>query len=343
MSLSRKDSRMLLQAQPTDPAQAGDEPSRATEPFRAPHAHVDNFLPDALAREMRAAIDRHFAEPYRQSAEHQVWNYWYVPDMYTFLRTSPDKVLGRELLDRFHAALTAWAWNVLGLGHVTYPYLSLYVDGCSQSIHNDSTNGRFGYVYSLTWDQRETRGGETIVFHEGDLYRRCLTTMTGGKGGLYDMIEPCFNRLAIFDDRMPHGVNRIEGSMNPVHGRLVLHGHISETGPGVRGPVGPQLVGPLVEAAANEALSGFEMRCDPYGPIVVRLEILPDGSVGQARLVLDRLAFPDGASTDGMAEAVVEAVKAVRFPAAVEPTEAVVPVLVGGPLPWMKNQAGIAD
>jgi len=260
-----------------------------------------------------------------------------VPDMYTFLRTAPDKVIPRPLLERFHAALTAWSWNVLGLGYVTYPYLSLYVDGCSQSIHNDSTNGRFGYVYSLTWDQRDTKGGETIVYHEGDLYRRNLTTMTGGRGGLYEMIPPTFNGLAIFDDRMPHGVNRIEGSMNPVHGRLVMHGHISETGPGVRGPLRPEQVGPPVEEAANEALSAFDMACDPHGPLVVRLSIRADGSVEQARLVLDRLAFPDGATTAGMAEAVVEAASKLAFPAADEPSEAIVPVMVGGPLPWMKR------
>jgi hypothetical protein len=329
---------MLLHAQENQAGPDAPQPASAPpEPFRAPHAHVDNFLPDELAREMRAAIDGHFANPYKQTAEHQVWNYWFVPDMYTFLRTAPDKVVGRALLDRFHGALTSWAWSVLGLGNVTYPYLSLYVDGCQQSIHNDATNGRFGYVYSLTWDQRETRGGETIVYHEGDLYRSCLTTMTGGRGGLYEMIEPRFNRLAIFDDRMPHGVNRIEGSMNPVHGRLVLHGHISETGPGVRGPLMPQQVGPLVEEAANEALSRFDMKCDPHGPLVVRVVVQPDGSVEQAWPVLDRLAFPDGMSTEGMAEAVVEAVRAVRFPAADAPTDAVVPIMVGGPLPWVQR------
>jgi hypothetical protein len=322
---------LLLHAQENSSVQPSAD-TAAPEPFRAPHAFVDNFLPEEMARQMRAAIDRHFAQPYKQTAEHQVWNYWYVPDMYTFLRTAPDKVIGRELLDRFHAALTAWSWKTLGLGNVTYPYLSLYVDGCQQSIHNDAGNGRFGYVYSLTWDQRETKGGETIVYHEGDLYRTSLTNMTGGRGGLYEMIESRFNRLAIFDDRMPHGVNRIEGSMNPVHGRLVLHGHISETGPGVRGALGPEQVGSLVEEAANEALSRFEMRTDPHGPLVVRLSIGADGGVGDSRLVLDRLAFPDGQSSEGMAEAVVEAVRKLSFPAADAPTEAVVPIMVGGPL-----------
>ena len=316
-------------------------PGEAIRPeiFTAPHAHFDDFLPNELARGMRDAIDRHFAEPYKQTGVHQVWNYWYVPDMYTFMRTAPEKVIPPELVADFHARLTDWAWETLGLGYVTAPYLSLYVDGCSQSIHNDATNGRFGYVYSLTWDRRDTRGGETIVYHEGDLYRTKLTEMTGGRGGLYEMIESRFNRLAVFDDRMPHGVNRIEGSMDPVQGRIVLHGHISETGPGTQGPLGPDQVGPPVEDAANAALAAFEMRCDPHGPVVVRLRIDPDGSVGEARLVLDRLAFPDGASTAGMAEAILDAARRAAFPAADAPTDAIVPVLVGGPLPWMQKAA----
>jgi hypothetical protein len=320
--------------------EAAGPPAASREPFRAPHHHVDGFLPASLADEMRAAIDAHFANPYKQGAEHQVWNYWFVPDMYTFLRTSPDKVIPRPLLERFHAALTAWSWNMLGMGYVTYPYLSLYVDGCGQSLHNDATNGRFGYVYSLTSDQRDSRGGETIVLHEGDLYRRNVTNMMGGRGGLYDLIDPRFNRLAIFDDRMPHGVSRIEGSMNPVHGRLVLHGHISETGPGIRGALTPAEIGAVVEDAANEVLSAREMSTDPHGPVVVRLAVAASGKVEEARLVLDRIAFPDGSNADGIADAIVAAAAARSFPAREGPTEAIIPILLGGPLPWMLKQQG---
>ncbi|HEX8527042.1 hypothetical protein [Allosphingosinicella sp.] len=308
----------------------------APEPFRAPHHHVDGFLPIELAREMRAAIDRHFAEPYKQTASvHQVWNYWFVPDMYTFLRTAPEKVIPMRLVQQFHAALSSWAWNVLGMGQVTQPYLSLYVDGCGQQLHNDATNGRFGYVYSLTWEERDTKGGETMVLHEGDLYRQNLTNQMGGRRGLYELIEPKFNRLAIFDDRMPHGVNRIEGSMNPVHGRIVLHGHISETGPGVRGGLSAVEVGAGVEEAANEALSGRELSCDPHGPVVVRLSIGESGEVRQARLLLDRIAFTDGSSAQGIADSILAAVGSRRFPASDQPTEAIIPILLGGPLPWM--------
>ncbi|HYJ29573.1 MAG TPA: hypothetical protein VEW25_04455 [Allosphingosinicella sp.] len=313
-------------------------PADERAPLRAPHHVVDGFLPAQLARDMRAAIDAHFAEPYRQGAEpFQVWNYWYVPNLYTYLRTRPDKVIPRALVDRFYAALTAWSWNMLGMGRVTFPYLSLYIPGCAQAFHNDSKNGRFGFVYSLTHDARDTRGGETLVMREGDLFRDNLATAQAGPGGFYDSIAPAFNRLTIFDDRMPHAVQRLEGSMDPREGRFVLHGHLSETGPGTRGALTPAEVGAVVETAANEALDARPMSADPHGPVVVRLAIAASGEVETARLVLDRAAFGDGSSAEGLADAIVEAAAALRFPERDGPTEAIVPILLGGPLPLARK------
>ncbi|HEX8654178.1 MAG TPA: hypothetical protein VF693_03015 [Allosphingosinicella sp.] len=309
-------------------------PAEVPEPFRAAHHQVDGFLPEALALEMRAAIDRHFAEPYKQGTDaFQVWNYWYVPNLYTYFRTFPHKVIPRPLVERFQAALTAWAWNFLGIGRVSSPLLSLYIPGCSQAFHNDSRNGRFGFVYSLTRDERQTRGGETLVMREGDLFRANLDRPQAGHGGFYDVIEPRFNRLTIFDDRMPHAVQRVDGAMDPVEGRFVLHGHISETGPGTRGALGPAEVGPVVEDAANTVLNEWPMSGDPHGPVVVRLAIAASGAVESARLVLDRVAFADGSSAAGLADAIVAEAATRSFPARDEPTEAMVPVLLGGPLP----------
>ena len=307
-------------------------PAASRDAFSAPHQHVDDFLPADLAAEMREAIDDHFGDPYKHGEDRQVWNYWFVPGLYTYLRTAPEKVIPNALVDRFHAALTAWSFNVLGMGLVTRPLLSLYVDGCGQGLHNDSANGRFGYVYSLTRNDRETRGGETIVLKEGDLFRNNLTAPSAGYN-LYDLIEPIFNRLAVFDDRMPHGVERVYGSMNPAQGRLVLHGHISETGAGTRGALTPAEVGAVVEDAANEVLSGWVMSCDPHGPLVVRVSIAASGQVEQVRLMLDRVAFPDGSSAEGLADLVVDELATRSFPARTAPTEAIVPILLGGPLP----------
>ena len=89
----------------------------------------------------------------------------------------------------------------------------------------------------------------------------------------------------------------------------------------------------MVEEAANEVLEAWEMSAEPHGPVVVRLAIAASGAVEKAWLVLDRVAFADGSSAVGLAESIVAAVADRRFPERTEPTEAIVPILLGGPLP----------
>lgn len=324
----------------TAPAPVRDE-ARSPAALRGPFAVFDSFLPDADAVAMRGAFDAHFANPHTHRPEiHQIWNYWYVPGLYTYLRTSPQKLMPRALIESFHARLTAWANHRLGLGHVTWPYLSLYVDGCSQGIHNDSTNGRFGYVYSLTRNDRHSRGGQTIVFKEGDPFRGRLTRADAGTG-LYDLVEPDFNRLVLFDDRMPHGVQRIEGGMDPRDGRVVLHGHISEGDAVFVGPVPPDAVraalAPGIEAAidAHAAAEGSH-----HGPLVVRLEIAPDGRVNAVHVLVDRVARSDGGDPRPLVDALIANIAAIRLPPASERSLVTLPILVGGLLPWMQGGAG---
>jgi hypothetical protein len=310
-------------------------------PLRSPHLAVDDFLPYGEADRMREDIDRHFSEPHKQlPSTHQVWNYWYVPGLYTYLRTQPEKVIGHALVERFHESLIRWASDTLGLAHVTWPNLSLYVDGCQQGLHNDSANGRFGYVYSLTWDDRKTIGGETIVLREGDLFRSNLARAAAG-WGLFDLLPPHFNRLVVFDDRMPHGVQRVEGSMDPVEGRFVLHGHISEGGPLALGPLSTSDIAAAVNAGVAEVTAGLAAEeVLHHGPLTVRLGIAPSGEVIWSRLLLDRVARADGGPTADIVERLLAALSATRFPPAATATEATVPLLLGGPLPWMEKPPG---
>ncbi len=303
-------------------------------PRREPHIEEDDFLPARTADEMRAAIDAHFAEPHRHMPDiHQVWNYWFVPDLYTYLRTMPEKIIPRPLVERFHSALKSWARETLGMGHVTWPYLSLYVDGCRQNLHNDALGGRFGYVYSLTWDERKTIGGETIVLCDGDLFRNNMTNSAAG-WNLYEMIPPRFNRLVVFDDRMPHGVQLVEGTMDPLEGRFVLHGHISEAGPIVTGALAPEAVADSIDDALKEYAIALATGPEQYhGPLVLRIEVEASGGVRSVLPLLDRLARRDGGPTLDAVKHIVAMVEAMRFPAAGGPTSIRAPLLIGGPLP----------
>ncbi len=203
---------------------------------------VDDFLPEGQGRAMRADIDAHFSNPHLHGpATHQVWNYWHVPGSYTYLRTSPEKIISLDRVTQFVEALRHWAAANLGLAGVTWPFLSLYVPGCNQGLHNDSANGRLGYVYSLTRDDRRTIGGETVLVHDRDLFRSSLEAAAAGTD-LFDLVAPRFNRLTLFDDRIPHAVQRVDGSMDPVEGRFVMHGHISEAGVVAQGALAPAAI-----------------------------------------------------------------------------------------------------
>jgi hypothetical protein len=320
---------MDVAAASAPPGSAADQ-----EPLREPFRTFDDFLDPAEARELRSHYDVHFARPHGHKPDtHQVWNYWYVPELYTYLRTDPAKVIPRPLVQRFHERLSLWAMETLGLGLVTWPNLSLYVDGCVQHLHNDSTNGRFGFVYSLTRDERRSIGGETLVLREGDLFRTQLTR-DGAGPAMHNLIAPAFNRLTIFDDRMPHGVRLVEGGMDPVDGRVVLHGHISENGPAVRGPLALDAV---AAAAAEATAPALAQAGDAHGPLTLHLAIAADGSVSEVRPLVDRVVRPGGGAADDLVGAILRAVRALRLPEAPWPSEAWLPIMVGGPLPWMEK------
>jgi hypothetical protein len=191
----------------------------------AGHLVMPDFYAEAAV--LRAAIESHFANPTAHSPDtHQIWNYWHVPDMYTYLRTLPQKLIPAPLLAGLFNHLAAWTRQNLNCVPAD-AYLSLYVDGCRQELHNDALNGRYGYVYSLTrWRERRFSGGETMIMKPAALAQ----SMAGGgaMAGLsfYDLIPAEFNQLLVFDDRLPHAVRQVNGVMDPLEGRLVIHGHL---------------------------------------------------------------------------------------------------------------------
>ena len=293
---------------------------------------IDDFFNEANA--LRAGIDAHFAEPSRHRPEtHQVWNYWHVPGLYTYLRTAPEKVLPRPVLDRFLAKLRALSLYRFGLSEVTWPYLSLYVAGCQQGLHNDSKNGRFGYVYSLTrWDERKFLGGETLIFHEREYFGSAAFTQANAGSGLYELVPARFNRLLLFDDRMLHAVPRLEGTMVPQDGRLVLHGHVSE------GPVAA--TGALPQAAAQAVVererANLKRRVEEAGAglaglVTVRLTLDGDGKVMKDEVLFDRL-LPTGrgaAEPEAAATAVRGFLRTLKFAEAGGSSLVTIPVPFG--------------
>jgi hypothetical protein len=218
-----------------------------------------------------------------------IWNYWHVPGMYTYLRSLPEKILGMELSRNFHEAPTGFAVQYLGMNGITWPYISIYVHGCRQNQHNDSGNGRFGYVFSLTKNDRKSYGGETLLWRDHDYFDNLLHHPMAGEG-FYEVIEPRFNRLLLFDDRIPHAVQLVEGIMDPLEGRIVLHGHLFENGPIIEGPLDHKTVIQILEKVANaSSLELGDALMNYHGPAAFRFSIEASGVVSNSAILLDRV------------------------------------------------------
>lgn len=285
----------------------------------------DDFLPAEKSAAMRADVDAHFANPYEhRPSTHDVWNYWHVPGTYNYLRTTPEKVIAREKVAEFVEALRIFAAVRFGFGKVSWPFLGLYVPGCSQSLHNDSTNGQLGYVYSLTRNSRQTIGGQTMIVHDRDLFRTSLDRAAAGTA-LFDLVEPRFNRLTLFDDRIPHAVQRVDGSMDPVEGRFVLHGHIRESGVVVQGALPPkEIQDPVVQVLKELRQAGAK---GVNGPLVLSIEIGKSGEVERQRPIFDRLASSSDVDLDAIRAEAADRIGRLRFPAASGPTRANIPLM----------------
>jgi hypothetical protein len=306
----------------------------AIQAMRAPYLVIDDFLPAEVAARMRGDIERHFSDPASHRPDtHQVWNYWYVPGLYTYLRTAPEKVLQHADVELFMEVLTSWSTSRLGLRHATWPYLSLYLSGCRQNLHNDTGNGDFAFVYSLTRNDRRSSGGETIVLHEGDLFRRHVATPGAGRN-LFDAIEPRFNRLVVFDDRLVHGVERVEGSMDPLEGRFVLHGHLRADGPTIAGALTAAQVNSAVKEVWSEFLKVATARARLYhGPIVLRFQVAAAGQVESCAVLMDSVTAAEASDVDwpSLANQLVALLSRHRFPQADGPTVVIQPFLFGDP------------
>lgn len=297
-----------------------------------PFAVFDDFLQPQDAEAMRAGIDAHFSDTDNHRPDtHQIWNYWYVPNSYTYLRTLAPRVIPLPALDAFTAALANFAAKRLGLTRLTMPMLSLYVNGCFQSFHNDSANGRFAFVYSLTRPRRSFTGGETLIWRENDYFGEMFTQPLS-TDGLYDMVSPAFNRLVIFDDRMPHAVAPVLGQMDPKEARIVLHGHIGEGPADVEGALQADVARSRVAAGVARIKAELgDLVTRFHGPLCLDITVDAAGRIDSVGVLVNRLN-PLGRQETTAAVAVVavlDRLDLIEFPESDGETRIRFPILFG--------------
>ncbi len=294
---------------------------------------VDDFLPTELAEILRLGFDDHFDKPAAHApATHQIWNYWFVPELYAYLRTRPERVIDAGSVQAFVQRLADWSAACLGLAAVSAPTLALYTPGCHEGLHNEAENGRFGYAYCLTRNGRRTVGGETLVQREGEALR-ALAHGPAAPRGFFDIVPPSFNRLIVFDARTPHALAAVAGSMDPRDGHIVLHGLIREGSAFADGALPAE----AMLNAAGQAFAAFRAGAfldDYHGPVTLRIEVSETGAAS-CQVVLDRVthADPGDQRWPMLLKDLVARFEAIELPPADGPSRMLIPVSFGPPLP----------
>ncbi len=279
---------------------------------------TDAFAPEA--RGLRAHLDARFAEPRHAGAGRFVWDLWHVPGQYTALRTPAWSYFPKKLYDAFHQRLVWWGRRTLGCHDVSPPWLSCYVNGCEQRLHGDLPHGPLAFVFSLTrWERRTFRGGETLLLRDEvlDFWRGFVSTRGVEEPEVLEEIPAKFNRLVTFDPRIPHGVRRVEGSMDPAEGRVVIHGWFVQPRPFIEGPLAPRALQRCIDEVTGALAPWLEAGLAVAGLLSVRFTVR-EGRAQRLRVLVDTLRAPaEGEAALGpLVAALVAAVKAHRFPRA---------------------------
>ncbi|MBP9112249.1 MAG: hypothetical protein KBF88_05535 [Polyangiaceae bacterium] len=244
---------------------------------------------------LRAHFDTRFADPRRATRDRFVWDFWNVPGQYTALRTPAFEYFPKKIYEAFHRELVQFGRDAFGCHDVSPPWLSCYINGCSQELHGDLPHGPLAFVYSLTrFPSPHFRGGETLLLRNEilDYWSDFVSERSIEEKDVLRTIAPNFNRLTVFDPRIPHGVRRVDGTMNPVEGRLVIHGWFVNPRPFVVGPVSEDQIATLCAGLMNHLAPSFDPPLPFAGLLSLRFTVSRTGAAGAPRILVDTTRVP---------------------------------------------------
>ncbi|MGE0762925.1 MAG: 2OG-Fe(II) oxygenase [Bdellovibrionales bacterium] len=288
----------------------------------------DNFF--SAAQGLRRHFDRQFAKPSQTHQARFVWDYWHVPNQYSLLRTPAFHYFPKGLYQRWHRQLVQWGREVLGCHDISPPWLSCYIDGCEQELHADHPHGPWAFVFSLTpTKERGFSGGETCLLRPEVLrdWAHASGDSPTESDQLLAKIDPRFNRLVVFDPRLPHGVRRVQGTRDPRQGRLVMHGWFVQPRPFFTGPLREtQVQQVLGEGLERYGKSVADMSVAGY--VSLRLQIGMNGRVSRVKPLTNTLVgmAPEVSRTHALLK---RQIMTWRFPKARKGTHLTLPVRFG--------------
>jgi hypothetical protein len=261
-----------------------------------------NFSP--YAKSLRAHFERRFQDPHHSTPDRFVWDFWNIPNEYTFLRTPAFHYFPQALYRKFHTHLVNWGRENLGCHDISPTWLSYYINGCQQHLHRDEPHGPLAFVLSLTpWEKRKFSGGETLI--------------TKTKSSFYK-VPAKFNQLLVFNPAIPHGVSQVKGIMDPLQARLVLHGWFVQPRVFWKGPMRVKDVAPVL----NEAIDGFAKKYKrSEGFVSFRMRIAKTGEVKKIWNLIETVG------DEKVLEELSRELQSLQFPRRPAPTELTLPLV----------------
>lgn len=242
-------------------------------------------------KDLRKEFENNFINAKSTDAKRFVWDFWYDEDQYHLIRTPAYHYFSAKLYQDFHSYLVQWGRENLGCHDISPPWLSYYVDGCYQRLHSDLPHGPWAFVYSLTPDKKEFKGGETLILKPEtlDFWSHYGRSDRHEFRNFVDVIPSMMNQLVVFDPRFPHGVTELKGTRDPLKSRLVVHGWFVNPRPYVVGGLSTKDVQKCIEPVLrnlNSILSEIDLL---DGTLSLRLNVSAAGAITQYKTLTNTL------------------------------------------------------
>ncbi len=257
-----------------------------------------NFFKDA--KNLRQQFENNFKNPRSTESKRFVWDYWYFEDQYHLIRTPAFHYFEKKIYSEFHSNLVQWGRENLGCHDISPPWLSYYVDGCFQNLHSDVPHGPWAFVYSLTQNTENFRGGETLILKPDVLnYWPGFQDQNDREyRSFVDRIPAKFNQLTIFDPRFPHGVTEVKGTRDPLKSRIVMHGWFVEPRPYVVGGLTTAQTQKALNPAFSELNTILSQVESLHGTLSLRISVTAAGAVNSYKLVSNTVLSIYGNSSE---------------------------------------------
>jgi hypothetical protein len=289
-----------------------------------------SFLPSSLAQKLRSSFEAVYQNPRHTHPKRFLWDHWHLENQYRMHRTPARDFFPAKVQKALENALVQFGQKHLGCHSISNPWLSYYTEGDEQNLHTDSPHGPWAYVLSLTpWEQREFRGGETLVLKPEVLnYWSSFGRSRGQESGdLFLDIPAHFNQLLVFDPRLPHGVRRVSGVHDPREGRLVVHGWFVNPEPYVTGSLKMSDMTTALNEVLPPLLATLNLPTELRGIITFRFRVSPTGRISSAKVLTNTLVDAQGESPAAELRKILRTLAKMRLPKARGASELTLPLI----------------